>query len=133
MKPNNIITLTAFLTALQKLDNPLPTNLQTQLNEIGSHLTNNPDYINNLDTLAESYPPLDELYQTELAILDSEVGERSKGLEPDPLPTNPTNELTNAAINTFNSHNSVSTAKDNVNPNILKKIRNFIIGKQTNG
>ena len=128
MKSNDISHLTAFLIALQKLDHPLPTTLQTQLNEIGKSLQNNPHYIDelNLDPLAESYPPLDEIYQDELAQLDLDIRERSKGFPPDPLPTNPTNEFTNAAINTFNSDNSVSAAQENVNPNLLKTIRNYI-------
>ncbi|MDJ0617154.1 MAG: hypothetical protein QNJ63_10485 [Calothrix sp. MO_192.B10] len=133
MKPNNVIALAAFLTALQQLDNSLPENIQRQLNEIGKSLTKDPDDIDDLDIIAEIYAPLEPLYQKELANLYSGVGERSKGLEPDPLPTNPTNELTNTAINTFNSPDSVSAAKKNVNPNLLKRIRNFIIGKQTNG
>lgn len=134
MKPNDINNLTAFLIALRELNHPLPENIQTQLNEIGKSLQNNPHYIDelNLDPLAESYPPLDEIYQNELKKLDLDIRERSKGLPPDPLPKNPTSELTNAAINTFNNHNSVFAAQENVNPNLLKRIRNYITGKQTN-
>ncbi|MDJ0676758.1 MAG: hypothetical protein QNJ36_15495 [Calothrix sp. MO_167.B42] len=134
MKSNDISHLTAFLIALQKLDHPLPGNIQIQLNEIGKSLQNNPHYIDelNVDTLAESYSPLDEIYQKELEKLDLDIRERSKGFAPEPLPKTPTNELTNAAINTFNSDNSVSAAQENVNPNLLEKIRNYITGKKTN-
>ena len=69
MKPNDIITLTAFLAALAQLDESLPENIQTQLNEIGKALAANPKEIGNLDVIAESYPPLDSVYQKELAAL----------------------------------------------------------------
>jgi hypothetical protein len=132
MKPNDFITLTAFLTALQKLDSALPPNIQTQLNDIGQHLENNPNDIGNLDIIFESYSNLDIIYQQELTSLKKQRGQRSKGLEPDPLPINPTNELTNAAINTFKSRDSVSAAQENLNPNLLRKIRNFLTGNQAN-
>jgi len=134
MKPNDINNLTAFLIALRELNHSLPGNIQIQLNKMGKSLQNNPQYIDelNVDILAESYPPLDKIYQNELAQLDLNIRERSKGFPPDPLPQNPTNELTNAAINTFNSDDSVSAAQENVNPNLLKRIRNYITGKQPN-
>ncbi|MBL1203581.1 MAG: hypothetical protein FWK04_32060 [Nostoc sp. GBBB01] len=125
MKPNDIITLTAFLSALTQLDEPLPNNIQVQLNEISKALIDNPDNIGNLDAIAESYPFLDKIYQTELAKLEN-IGERNKGLPPLPLPTEPTRELTNAAINTFSNHNSVSAAKQVVKPNLLQRLRDFI-------
>ncbi|MDZ8188166.1 MAG: hypothetical protein RMX96_25345 [Nostoc sp. ChiSLP02] len=131
MKPNNIITLTAFLSALTQLDEPLPKDIQTQLNDIGKVLRDNPDNIGNLDAIAESYPPLDKLYQRELTKIEK-TGERTKGLPPLPLPTEPTRELTNAAINTFSEKNSVSAAKEAVNPNLLQKLTDFIHGRIVN-
>ncbi|OKH30504.1 hypothetical protein FACHB389_23620 [Nostoc calcicola FACHB-389] len=128
MKPNSIIALTAFLSALTQLDEPLPDNIQTQLNEISKALIDNPDNIGNLDAIAESYPFLDKIYQTELAKLEN-IGERTKGLPPLPLPTEPTKELTNAAINTFSNQNSVSAAKEIVQPNLLGRLRELIHGK----
>ncbi|OUL29959.1 hypothetical protein BV378_04910 [Nostoc sp. RF31YmG] len=133
MKPNDLITLTAFITALTKLDEPLPNNIQIQLNDIGKLLTHDANNIGNLDKIAESYPPLDNIYQAELAEIDRNIGERSKGLEPLPLPEEPTKELTNAAINAFSNDDSVSAAKQAVTPNLLQKLRNFIIGKTANG
>ncbi|MDZ8240227.1 MAG: hypothetical protein RMZ69_24285 [Nostoc sp. ChiQUE01a] len=128
MNPNNIITLTAFLSALTQLDEPLPENIQTQLNEISKALTIDPDCIGNLDAIAESYPPLDKVYQIELAKIEK-TGERTKGLPPLPLPTEPTRELTNAAINTFSNNNSVSAAKKAVEPNLLQRLQDFIHGR----
>ena len=100
MKPNDIITLTAFLTALNQLDEPLPANIQAKLNEIGKALAADPTNLGNLDGVAESYQPLDTVYQEELATLDSEVGERNKALRPLPIPSEATKELTNTAIDT---------------------------------
>ncbi|QLE40934.1 hypothetical protein FD723_11030 [Nostoc sp. C052] len=131
MKPNNIITLTAFLTALIQLDEPLPENIQTHLNDISKGLKDNPDNIGNLDAIAESYPPLNKVYQTELARIEK-TGERTKGLPPLPLPTEPTAELTNAAFNAFSNNNSVAAAKIAVKPNLLQKVRDFIHGRTVN-
>ncbi|MGJ5633096.1 hypothetical protein [Nostoc sp. CALU 1950] len=131
MKPNNIITLTAFLTALTQLDEPLPENIQTQLNDISKTLKDNPDNIGNLDAIAESYPPLDKVYQIELIRIEK-TGERTKGLRPLPLPTEPTAELTNAAFNAFSNNNSVAAAKIAVQPNLLQRVRDFINGRIEN-
>ncbi|MEH1968610.1 hypothetical protein [Nostoc sp.] len=128
MKPNNIITLTAFLTALTQLDEPLPDNIQTQLNDISKALIANPDNIGNLDAIAESYPPLDKVYQIELTRIEK-TAERTKGLPPLPLPTEPTAELTNAAFNAFSNNNSVAAAKIAVKPNLLQRVRDFINGR----
>lgn len=128
MKPNSIITLTAFLSALTQLDEPLPDDIQTQLKDISKALITNPDNIGNLDAIAQSYPLLDKVYQTELAKLEN-IGERTKGLPPLPLPTEPTRELTNAAINTFSDKNSVSAAKKAVEPNLLQRLQDFIHGR----
>lgn len=121
MKPNDIITLTAFLTALNQLDEPLPANIQAKLNEIGKALAADPTNLGNLDTIAESYEPLDTVYKEERATL-YEVGERNKALPPLPIPSEPSKELTNTAIDTFSSDDSVSTAKQAAKPSILKRI-----------
>jgi cob(I)alamin adenosyltransferase len=130
MKPNDIITLTAFLTALNQLDDPLPANIQAKLNEIGKALAADPTNLGNLDAIAESYEPLDTVYQEELAALESEVGERNKNEPPLPLPNLPSKELANAAINTFSSDDSVSTAKQAAKPSILKQIWQSITGSK---
>lgn len=129
MKPNDIITLTAFLAALAQLDESLPENIQTGLNEIGKALAANPTDIGNLDAIAESYPPLDSVYQKELAALQKEVGERNKGLPPLPLPNEPTKELTNTAIDTFSANDSVDAAKQPTKQ-IWQRIWQFITGSK---
>ena len=131
MKPNDIITLTAFLTALNQLDEPLPANIQAKLNEIGKALAADPTNLGNLDVLAESYEPLDTVYHEELATFDSDkVGERNKALPPLPIPSEPTEELTNTAIDTFTSDDSVSTAKQAAKPSSLKRIWQSITGSK---
>ncbi|CAD5984803.1 hypothetical protein [Planktothrix agardhii] len=130
MKPNDIITLIAFLTALSQLDEPLPANIQAELNEIGKALAADPTNLGNLDVIAESYEPLDTVYQEELATLESQVGERNKALPPLPLPSEPSKELTNTAIDTFSSDDSVSTAKQAAKPSILKRIWQSITGSK---
>ncbi|MEH1964182.1 MAG: hypothetical protein V7L05_31005 [Nostoc sp.] len=57
----------------------------------------------------------------------------NKGLKPLPLPTEPTRELTNAAINVFSNDNSVSAAKKAVEPNLLERVRDYINGRIGNG
>ncbi len=130
MKPNDIITLTAFLSALNQLDEPLPANIQAKLNEIGKALAADPTNLGNLDAIAESYEPLDTVYQEELAALESEVGERNKAESPLPLPIVPSRELANTAIETFSSDDSVSTAKQAAKPSILKRIWQSITGSK---
>jgi len=130
MKPNDIIHLTGFLAALEQLNEALPDDIQIQLHAIGKALEVNSTNIGNLDAIAESYPPLDTVYQKELAALEKEVGERNKGLPPLPLPTEPTRELSNTAIDTFTADDSVVTAKQPVNQSFLKRIRQSITGSK---
>jgi hypothetical protein len=130
MKPNDIITLTAFLSALNQLDEPLPANIQTKLNKIGQALAADPTNLGNLDGIAESYKPLDTVYQKELATLESKVGERNKAQAPLPIPSERSKELGNAAIDTFSSDDSVSTAKQVAKPSILKQIWQSITGSK---
>ncbi len=124
MQPNDIISLSAFLNALSKLDEPLPPDIQTQLNAIAKNLEADPTNIGNLDSIAESYEPLDIAYQEELTILKKEAGMRNKGLPPLPLPKESTSELTNSAIDTFSATNSVDAAK----PNLLQRMWQSIKG-----
>ncbi|QMS88264.1 hypothetical protein HUN01_11910 [Nostoc edaphicum CCNP1411] len=132
MKPNNIITLTVFLTALKQLDEPLPENIQTQLNDISKGLITDPDSIGNLDTIAESYPPLDKIYQIEFARIEENSSECNRGGSPLPLPTEQTAELTNAVFNVFSNNNSVAAAKIAVKPNLLQRVWDFINGRIEN-
>lgn len=124
MSPNDWINITALEKALGKLDQPLPSNIQTQLNQIGESLKTDFTKIAEIDEIAQSYPPLKEIYQKERIALRDNAGERNKGLPPLPLTQETTTELTNAAINTFTAKDSVTAAK--TQPNILQKIWQLI-------
>ena len=119
MQPNDVISLKAFLNALTKLNQSLPEDIQKQLNALAQDLKAEPTNIGNLDIIAESYPPLDEVYQKELTNLKKEASQRNKGLPPLPLPKESNQELTNSAINTFSADDSVSAAK--AKPNFLRR------------
>lgn len=60
MKNADVITLRSFLIALAQLDSPLPQEQQEKLNAIAPNIMAN---LGKLDAIAESYPPLDKLYQ----------------------------------------------------------------------
>lgn len=134
MQPNDIITLKAFLAALTQMEQPLPADIQTQLNEIGKILATNPTSLENLDTLAKSYNPLKSVYLQERIALREAAGERSKGLPPPPLSNKPTPEITNMAIDSFSADDSVAAAKKATQPqnpepkNPLKRIWQSITG-----
>ena len=128
MQPNDIISVTAFQNALAKLNQSLPADIQKQLNAIASDLKTDPTNIGNLDIIAESYPPLDEVYQKELTTLKKEAGQRNKGLPPLPLPKESNQELTNSVIDTFSADDSVTAAK--AKPNLLKRLWQSIPGRK---
>lgn len=128
MQPNDQITQTAFLSALSKLNQPLPADVQTQLNEIGKALAADQTNIGNLDVIAESYESLDTVYQQERTALQQETERNTKGLSPLPLPKEQTQELSNTAIDTFNANDSVAAIQKATKQNILKKIWKAIRG-----
>lgn len=133
MTPNDLITLKAFLTALTQMNEPLPRDIQTQLNQIGKILEVEPTNISNLDSLARSYQPLKQVYQKERITLMEAAGERSKGLPPLPLDNKPTKEITNMAIDTFSANDSVAAVQKLTQPkNLLKRIWQSIKGSNKN-
>jgi hypothetical protein len=74
------VTLKAFLTALIKLDSPLPAKLQEEINKVGKLFTNTPtDAMNQLLELAK-HDSINELYlQARLDIQQQyEIQERNK-------------------------------------------------------
>lgn len=79
MNPLDAITLTAFLFALTQLDSPLPEDVKTQLQNFAKD--SSPDF-GKFHAIAKIYPELNQHYQNIREILQSDVGERSKG----PLP-----------------------------------------------
>ena len=77
MNHEDTIMLNAFLTAVTRLENPLPENLQHRLNEIAEQF---PASIYELHEFVEQYEPLKYQYITALQTLPSE-GERLKFAE----------------------------------------------------
>jgi hypothetical protein len=109
------ITLKAFLTALQQLDESLPPNLQMQLNEVGKQLETNQyeSAAQNLESIAQKHPPLDSVYLAEGNALQKDANERNKG-KTDPMPPLPEESRTepiNLAIAIFQATDSVAAAK----------------------
>ena len=75
MKETEAITLKAFLIALTQLDTPLPETQQTRLQEIAENVVAN---LGKLDAIAQSYPPLDKLYQEAARPSHDNARERNK-------------------------------------------------------
>jgi hypothetical protein len=100
------ITLDSFLVALAQLNEPLPSDLQQQLNAMSD--APDPD---KLDAIAENYPPLNELYEEAREIFQDYDSERSKGslpAKPDEKAESQTGEEPN---DVFRAGNSVDAAK----------------------
>jgi len=129
MEPSDLINLTAFLNALPKLDGSLPADIQTQLNQIGKDFQSEPSQIDQLNELTKRYQPLRQLYQKERIAIREASGVRNKGLPPQPIPNEATQELTNSAIDIFTAPDSVDQAKTKTNPNLMQRIWQTIRGK----
>lgn len=99
------ITLKSFLAALMRLDNSLPVDLQNQLNKIGKTF---PTDISKLDTLAESYAPLEQEYKDARLALQKD-GERFRFVVPEPDNSTEISEekLINFAVEVLNANDSV--------------------------
>ncbi|NEQ99734.1 MAG: hypothetical protein F6K30_24035, partial [Cyanothece sp. SIO2G6] len=79
MNHEDTITLNAFLTALSRLETPLPVELQEQLNAIAQDF---PDSIRKLPRLVDQYEPLEEQYDIALDAIAAHEGERFKFAAP---------------------------------------------------
>lgn len=113
MNPSDEITLKAFVTALNQLDEPLPPNVQTHLNEVGKQIENSPNAIAYLEAITPQHPSLNDAYKKARMPLQANASERNKG-KTDPMPPLPdesSNELTNRAIAIFQAKDSVEAAK----------------------
>lgn len=104
--------LNAFIAALHQLDEPLPPNVQTHLNEVGKQLETNPKAIAYLEAIAPQYPALDRAYsqakmswQAEANDLRQDTTDSSSELD------ETSRELMNRAIAIFQADNSVDATQ----------------------
>jgi hypothetical protein len=84
MSYEDLVTIKAFLIALESLDQPLPKDLQTELGSIAKTL---PESAYELHELAERYEPLNQRYLAALHDFPGE-GERLKFAGAQPASTN---------------------------------------------
>jgi hypothetical protein len=84
MSYEDLVTIKAFLIALESLDQPLPKDLQTELGSIAKTL---PESAYELHELAERYEPLNQRYLAALHDFPGE-GERLKFAGAQPESTN---------------------------------------------
>lgn len=111
LTPRDEINLHAFLVALAQQTEPLPPGLQAQLHAIGQNLTNR---VMELATIAATIPSLDNAFHTARSALQTQDGQRSKGVIPAPFtPADQINntELSNSAVQILTSPDSVKAAK----------------------
>ncbi len=107
MNDLEILTLEAFLAALAKQSAPLPHEIQQRLQAISESLE---QQVDELDALAETYPPLNTVYQIERLVLQRQGGQRQKFLS---APNgNDGDSLPRVAKAIFRSDNSVLTTQD---------------------
>jgi hypothetical protein len=107
MTPNEEVIFTAFIQSLTRLDQKLPDDLQSQLNQL-------PDVENNalkLESLIKTNADLAKLYQEECDRLMAEASDRKKGylpkFEADPYNT----ELGNLVQQICHASDSAGNAK----------------------
>lgn len=75
------VTIQAFITALAKLDSPLPADLQKQINQVGDILSTQPTIAaNKLIELAEN-PCLNQLYQQARVNIQSEYESQERNMQ----------------------------------------------------
>jgi len=75
----NALTFKAFIVSIGLLKEPLPKQKQAELNQIGREIALGYAGLGKLDNFAETYQPLDEIYQGIRDIMESPNVERSKG------------------------------------------------------
>lgn len=109
MNSLDAITLKAFITALNRLDNSLPADVQNQLNEIAKTF---PSDVSKLHVLARSYSPLDHEYMDARIALQND-GERLRFAVPesDNLAQISDEAIINFVVELFNADDSVNLVK----------------------
>lgn len=109
MNSLDAITLKAFLTALMRLENSLPADVQRQLNEIGEMF---PSDISILHAVAKSYSPLaTEYMDARLALQKDGVGLRFAVSEPEDSTQIHDAEIINFAVEVLKDDDSVNLVK----------------------
>ena len=78
MENLNEITFKAFIVALSLLENELPKAKQAELNQIGREIALGLAGLGKLDYFAESYQPLDDIYQQIRTLMTDSNVERNK-------------------------------------------------------
>lgn len=81
MKPTQISELRAFVFSLDQLEESLPEDVQTKINQVNISID-----VDQLDDIAMSYQPLANIYQQVLGLLHNQAEYRSKGV--DDIPQN---------------------------------------------
>lgn len=111
MNDLEILTIEAFLAALEKQSTPLPDEIQQRLQAIAENLE---QHVPELAALAKTHPPLYAAYQAERIALQSQGGQRQKFLSaPNGNGTiERTESLTRIAKTILRSDNSVLTTQD---------------------
>jgi hypothetical protein len=111
MNPLDKITLKSFLAALLRLDNPLPEDLQRQVNDIGKALHSD---VPKLHSLTKKYSPVQQAYKDARRILQKD-GERfrsASSVETNNLVDISDEKLMNLAYDILNADDSVSFVKN---------------------
>lgn len=110
MQSLDAITLKAFLGALMRLDNSLPTDLQDQLNEIGKAF---PSDVSKLHALAKDYSPLAQEYMEARCALqdDGEPHLNFTLTEPNYSAQSSDEQIMDFAKEVFNNNDSVNLVK----------------------
>ncbi len=122
------ITLQAFLTALMRLDNSLPAEVQNQLNKIAEIF---PSAVSQLHALARSYSPLEQEYMdARLALQDDGERLRFAVSEPDNSTQSSDEEIIAFAIEVLKADDSVNLAKAKAQESSRIKQLLFGIGHQ---
>jgi hypothetical protein len=109
MNSSNTVILKAFLAALMRLEKPLPSDLQNQINAIGKSF---PDNITKLAFIVKQYSLLEQEYHSARYTLEDQ-GERLWFSATEVLDSTQIDEekLTQLATEIFNAEDSVSFVK----------------------
>jgi hypothetical protein len=109
LNPQNEKILVAFMTALGRLDESLPSGLQQQLHAIGQNLEAR---IVELPTIAATLPSLNQAYQTALA--DAQMDEGEQGAMLVSTSQDHSSQLRDRAAQIFTAPDPVQAAQRNL-------------------